>query len=124
MLFIACWPAFSVMPLVFFDSSAAFARRGAFVRGPRMQFMLFCDARARSKSRAHVWMDIYGSATVNALWSLRFYRLESTNLLPSMSLKMAAVPQSSCFGSFSNSTPCDFRIFAVANTSSHQNAMG
>jgi hypothetical protein len=47
--------------------------------------------------------------------------LESTNWLPSGSLKMAMVPQTSVFGSTRNSTPLDFSTLAVAKTSSHQN---
>lgn len=47
--------------------------------------------------------------------------LESTNWFPSASLKIAVVPQGSCFGSTANATPLDFIVLAVANTSSVQN---
>ena len=52
------------------------------------------------------------------------YLLESTNWFPSASLKMDDVPHASFFGSCANSTPLDFSVFAVANTSSVQNASG
>jgi len=52
------------------------------------------------------------------------YLLESTNWFPSASLKIDDVPHGSFFGSTANSTPLDFSVLAVANTSSVQNVTG
>jgi hypothetical protein len=86
-----------------------------------------CRCRRPSGRFASAWPLIVlarpGSSTAPKQPDDR-HLLESTNLFPSTSLKMADVPQLSFFGSFSNSTPLDFIVFAVAKTSSHQNDSG
>ena len=51
----------------------------------------------------------------------RPYFDDSTNWLPSASLKTAAVPQSAFVGGFTNSTPRSASVRAVASTSSARN---